>query len=93
MKKPIFLPRLALPKERKTKCGCKINMEFKKAVLTWLVDQGDTVCRGEILCEAEVEKSVIEICAFADGILVEICVDDGRPCDISAPIGFLKVEE
>tara|TARA_R110000787_G_scaffold56117_2_gene129147 strand:+ start:497 stop:730 length:234 start_codon:yes stop_codon:yes gene_type:complete len=39
------------------------------AISTWLFDEGDTVCKGDIICEVMNEKVASEIEAPEDGIL------------------------
>ncbi len=94
MRVPVYLPRFALPEKQKRQCKCackKINMEYKQAALSWRAQCGDFVRKGDLLCEAEVEKTVIEICAPTGGRIAEICVQDGETCDVHHPIGFIKV--
>lgn len=49
-----------------------------EVVLTrWLKDEGDTVRKGEIICEIETEKATGEIEANADGVLRRILIRSG----------------
>jgi pyruvate dehydrogenase E2 component (dihydrolipoamide acetyltransferase) len=46
-------------------------------LVRWLKDEGDAVARGEPLFEVDTDKYVVEIEAFASGILAEILVPAG----------------
>lgn len=46
-------------------------------VLEWFVDVGDTVRADAPMCQVETDKSVVEIPAPADGILLRRCVEAG----------------
>ncbi len=46
-------------------------------LIEWLKDVGDTISEGDVLFEVDTDKAIVEIPAFADGILSEIiCGDD-----------------
>lgn len=87
----IHLPRFATPTRCVCECQKKIfDLEYKSVVVMWQVKQGDYVHKGQAICEAEIEKAVIEIEAPADGYLDEICVQDGEPGDIGHPLGYIN---
>ncbi len=44
---------------------------------TWNVQEGDTIKRGDIVCEIETEKATVEVEAPADGIVRKILVEQG----------------
>lgn len=46
-------------------------------LIGWRKNVGDTVEKHEILFEYDPGKSVLEYPSPADGILVEICIEDG----------------
>ena len=74
-------------------CGCnrkEIDMEYKVATLTWKINQGEYVNKGSAICDAEVEKSVIEVFWAAEGRLVEICVQNGEMSGTKCPIGYIE---
>lgn len=52
-------------------------------ILKWLVKEGDTVRKGQILLEIETDKAVAEIDAPADGVLTQILAQEGE----SVPVG------
>ena len=87
---PITIPRYILPVRVDCECRRKqLDLEFKYISLQWEKDIGSSVCKGEVICEAEVEKVFFEIYSSADGILSEICVKNGERCDIHKPIAFV----
>ncbi len=60
-------------------------------LVRWLKKVGDVVRTGEPLFEVDLDKSVIEVEAFEDGVLVEILQPEGAsvmPRDI---VGVLEV--
>lgn len=54
-------------------------------VLKWLVKEGETVKKGQILMEIETDKAVAEIDAPADGVLTQILTQEGE----SVPVGHV----
>lgn len=76
-------------------CCCRpkpIETTFKGGVVRWLRQPGDTVGAGEILCELEIEKAVVELPAPASGVLAELCVGDGEAYGPGAILGYLDME-
>ena len=58
-------------------------------VVKWLKSEGDTVKKGEPICEVETEKVVFEIEAPTDGVLYKIIVSDDEKVKIFDTIGIL----
>ena len=58
-------------------------------VVKWLKSEGDTVKKGEPICEVETEKVVFEVESPADGILYKIIVSDDEKVKIFDTIGVL----
>ncbi len=54
-------------------------------VVRWLKKVGDTVARGDRLAEVETDKAVVEIEAFASGVLRQVVVQEG----VTVPVGEL----
>ncbi len=54
-------------------------------VIKWLKNEGDAVSRGDRLAEIETDKTVVEMEAYADGVLRRIVLGDGA----RAPVGTL----
>lgn len=62
-------------------------------VVKWLKAEGDTVNKGEPICEVETEKVVFEVESPADGILFKIIVPDGGKVEIFSTIGIVGAPE
>jgi pyruvate dehydrogenase E2 component (dihydrolipoamide acetyltransferase) len=58
-------------------------------VVKWVVDEGETVEKGDILFEVETDKATIEIEADADGRLAKIVVPEGQTVPIKTPVAYL----
>lgn len=53
-------------------------------VAAWLKQPGEAFRRGETLVEVESDKTVVEMPALADGVVVEIVVPAGQDADVGA---------
>ena len=58
-------------------------------VVTWLKSIGDPVREGEAVVEVETEKSVVELEAPADGLLLEVAVVEGDEAPVGAVLGWI----
>jgi pyruvate dehydrogenase E2 component (dihydrolipoamide acetyltransferase) len=58
-------------------------------VLGWLKQEGDSVVKGEVLCEIETAKAVFEVEAPEDGVLIKIIVPGGQTAPVLSVIGYL----
>jgi pyruvate dehydrogenase E2 component (dihydrolipoamide acetyltransferase) len=58
-------------------------------VVKWLKAEGDTVKKGEVVCEVETEKVVLEVESPADGVLLKIVVPAGEKVAVFATIGIV----
>ncbi len=58
-------------------------------IVSWLVNEGDTVSAGDTLAEVETDKATMELDSYFDGILLHIAVKEGAvPIDgVIAVIG------
>lgn len=66
------------------------GQDLKEAtVLRWLKQEGDSVAKGEVLCEVETEKAVFEVEALEDGVLIKIIVPEGQSAPVLSVIGYL----
>ena len=54
------------------------------------VEVGDTVRVGQVVCIVEAMKLMNEIQSDADGVVAEICVEDGQPVEYGQPLFRLK---
>ena len=67
---------------------CGMGMQDGK-ILRWYVTEGETVARGQAICELEAAKAVMDVEAPASGILVRILVpaeETARVRDVIAVI-------
>lgn len=62
-------------------------------LLEWRKSVGDEVKEGEVLFDVDVDKAVVEIPAFADGVLTEILVDDDTEVVPLQVVGRLETAE
>lgn len=58
-------------------------------VVNWLKAEGETVKKGEVICEVETEKAVFEVQAPADGVLLKIIAKEGEKVPIFSTIGII----
>jgi len=58
-------------------------------IVSWLVNEGDTVSSGDTLAEVETDKATMELDSYFDGVLLHIAVKEGAvPIDgVIAVIG------
>jgi pyruvate dehydrogenase E2 component (dihydrolipoamide acetyltransferase) len=61
-------------------------------VTTWLVQPGASFARGDVLMEVETDKTVVEVPALADGLLVEQLVQEGATVALDQPIAEVEQE-
>lgn len=53
------------------------------------VTVGDTVKKGDVLCIVEAMKLMNEITAEQDGVITEICVENGQVVEYGQPLFYL----
>ena len=58
-------------------------------IAKWLMAEGDSVNRGDKLAEIETDKSVVEMEAYADGLLRKIVVPEGTLVAVGTVIAFI----
>ena len=58
-------------------------------IVKWLKSEGDQVARGDKLAEVETDKTVVEMEAYADGLLRKIVVSEGSLVQVGAVIAFI----
>ena len=61
-------------------------------IIQWLVEPGQKVNRGQLLLEVETDKSVMEVEAYLDGILLEILVDADSEVEVGQAIAVITTE-
>ncbi len=73
--------QVIMPKQGNTVESC-ILLEWKKA-------EGDTVKLGEVLCEAETDKAVIEVESTASGTLLKLLCAENDEVPVLSPIAVI----
>lgn len=58
----------------------------------WFVAVGDTVKKGDKLCEISSEKITNTLESYVDGVVEEIIVEEGDTAEIATPIARIKTE-
>ena len=58
-------------------------------IAKWLMAEGDSVNRGDKLAEIETDKTVVEMEAYADGLLRKIVVPEGTLVAVGTVIAFI----
>jgi pyruvate dehydrogenase E2 component (dihydrolipoamide acetyltransferase) len=67
-----------LPKQGNTVDSC--------IILEWRVKEGDKVVVGDIICEAETDKSTIEVESTAEGTVLKLLYQEGEEAPVMTPI-------
>ena len=58
-------------------------------IVKWLVAEGEAVARGDKLAEIETDKTVVEMEAYADGLLRKIVVAEGGKVPVGELIAYI----
>ena len=58
-------------------------------IVKWLKSEGDQVARGDKLAEVETDKTVVEMEAFAEGLLRKIVISEGSLVQVGEVIAFI----
>jgi pyruvate/2-oxoglutarate dehydrogenase complex dihydrolipoamide acyltransferase (E2) component len=58
-------------------------------VLRWLKEEGDSVVEGDALVEVETDKSTMEICSEASGVLKRILVPAGKTVPVLTALAYV----
>lgn len=58
-------------------------------IVSWLVQPGDRVERGQVIAVVETDKSDIEVEIFQDAMIAELLVSEGVRVDVGTPIARL----
>jgi pyruvate/2-oxoglutarate dehydrogenase complex dihydrolipoamide acyltransferase (E2) component len=65
----------------------KWGLTMEEGTITeWMVGQGETVAKGDVLCLVETEKTSVELPSAYAGIVARILVDDGAVVPVGEPI-------
>src|SRR5262245_22726798 len=60
-------------------------------IITWLKQPGDKFKRGEILLEVETDKTVVEVPALQDGVMVRHLAGEADLIPVDAPIARIEI--
>jgi pyruvate dehydrogenase E2 component (dihydrolipoamide acetyltransferase) len=55
-------------------------------ILRWFVQPGDAVTDGQVVCEVETAKAAVELPIPFDGVVHELCFDEGSAVDVGTVI-------
>jgi pyruvate dehydrogenase E2 component (dihydrolipoyllysine-residue acetyltransferase) len=58
-------------------------------LVRWIKKVGDNVEVGDVLAEVETDKATMEMEAFDEGVLAEICVQDGNKVEVGQKLAIL----
>ncbi len=68
-----------------------LGADMESAVLMeWLVKEGDSVKKGQVIAEVETSKGVIEIEVFEDGIIEKLLVEPETECKVGEAMAVIK---
>jgi len=62
-------------------------------LLSWKKEVGERVRAGEVLCEIETDKAVMEVQSPADGVLLERLAEAGQEVPVQTPIAIVGAPE
>lgn len=62
-------------------------------LVRWLKSEGELVTRGEAIAEIETDKAVVELEAFASGVLRKILVKEGTVVPVGQAIGIIAAPD
>ena len=77
MEKKISLPRLGETMET-------------GVIAKWLVDEGESFKRGQIIAEIESDKTTVELPALEDGKLIKIICKEGDEMNVGDDIALFE---
>ena len=67
-----------------------LGADMESAILMeWLVKEGDTVTKGQVIAEVETSKGVIEIEVFEDGVVEKLLVEPETECTVGMPLAII----
>ncbi|MBN1553580.1 MAG: hypothetical protein JXA11_02460 [Phycisphaerae bacterium] len=58
-------------------------------LIRWLKQEGDSVKRGEALCEIETDKAAVDLESFAEGVLLKRLIDDDTMVAVGDVIAYV----
>lgn len=70
-----------------------LGADMELAILMeWLVKEGDSVKKNQVVAEVETSKGVIEIEVFEDGIVDKLLVEPETECKVGMPLALIRSE-
>ena len=95
MREAIIVPESAMPKkDPEHPCPCQdkeVKLQYKTCTLLWIVEEGELVEQGQVVCEGEVEKKALEFTAPCRGYLAEKCMNDDDEFTAGDILGYIEV--
>jgi len=80
-----------------------MNVEIKASFLTegsdegvflqWLIQLGERVKKGDLLCEIETYKAVVQIEAPVDGVIADFKCNQGEIVTTSSVLGYIQTDD
>ena len=61
-------------------------------IARWNKQEGDSVAAGDVVCEVETDKAIMEYESPTDGVLLKILVKEGGKAAVGEPIGIVGEE-
>ena len=55
-------------------------------LVKWLIEEGETVASGDVICEVETDKATMEVENFFDGVLLKQYVAEGEEIPVGDPM-------
>lgn len=92
-KTPVIVPESLMPKPNGSDCACMkkpVDLSAHKGILHWNVSVGARVTQGQVLCEGEADKKVVEITAPCAGVLTEILIDEDCVFRAGDILGYIE---
>ena len=70
-----------------------LGADMESAVLMeWLVKEGDSVSKGQVIAEVETSKGVIEIEVFDEGVIEKLLVEPETECAVGMPLARIRAK-
>ncbi|MDY6912939.1 MAG: biotin/lipoyl-containing protein [Planctomycetota bacterium] len=61
-------------------------------IVRWLKQKGQTVASGEALLEIQTDKATVEVESFADGVLLEVLVQQDDTVPVNTVVAIVGTE-
>jgi pyruvate dehydrogenase E2 component (dihydrolipoamide acetyltransferase) len=62
-------------------------------LMEWLVKEGDSVKKGQVIAEVETSKGVIEIEVFEEGVVEKLLVEPETDCKVGTPLALIRSDK